>query len=247
MSATVAPLQTDIFTAVCTVLNGFGLTSATAGAPVQVIRGQVNRVPSPAGQDYVVIWPINRSRIAMNIDTFTDTIVTGSITTNILTVTSVVNGPALPGAILYGAAVSVGCYIISQITGLSGGVGTYAVAPTANVTSQPMYCGTDAHLQETEVTIQADVHGPASADNAARISTLWRDDTGYEALQAANIAIAPLYTSEPKQIPFDNGEQQVEERWMVDLCMQANIVVTTTQQFAATLKSTSTPVYTLGP
>jgi hypothetical protein len=39
-------------------------------------------------------------------------------------------------------------------------------------------------------------------------------------------------------MPFDNGEQQVEERWVVDLCMQADVTITTTMQFADQLDIT---------
>jgi hypothetical protein len=151
----------------------------------------------------------------------------------------------LPGATLYGPGVTTACQILSQSSGPSGGPGVYATTPTADVSAQTMYCGTGAYLQETEVTIQADVHGPGSADNAARIATLWRDEFGFEALQGQNIAISPLYTTEPRQMPFDNGEQQVEERWIVELCMQANVTVTTTQQFADQFQVTTTPVETL--
>ena len=54
--------------------------------------------------------------------------------------------------------------------------------------------------------------------------------------------LAPLYTSTPRQMPFDNGEQQVEERWVIDLCMQANVTITTTMQFAPALTAITTAV-----
>jgi hypothetical protein len=58
-------------------------------------------------------------------------------------------------------------------------------------------------------------------------------------------ALTPLYTSEPRQLVFDNGEQQMEERWVIDLCMQADVAITTTMQFADQLAVTVTPVSTL--
>jgi hypothetical protein len=104
-----------------------------------------------------------------------------------------------------------------------------------------------AGLVQTELTIQADVHGPASADNATRIQTLWRDQYGVGAFQATGFDLAPLYTSDPRQLPFDNGEQQVEERWSIDLCLQANPIVTTPMQFADALEVTIYPVDILQP
>jgi hypothetical protein len=49
--------------------------------------------------------------------------------------------------------------------------------------------------------------------------------------------VAPLYADEGHQMPFLNGEQQVEERWVVDCAMHCNPVVGVPQQFftAATI------------
>ncbi len=102
-------------------------------------------------------------------------------------------------------------------------------------------------LQETEITIQCDVHGPASGDNAQRISTLWRDQFAVSAFENLGLAISPLYTSDPRQMPFTNGEQQWENRWVIDLCMQADIAVTTPMQFADQLHAAVTPVESLEP
>lgn len=237
MSATISLTQTQIFTAVVSVLGMMGLQPAQGSAPVPIIRGQINRVPEPTGQDFVVLWPIARDRLALNIDTLTDSIIAGSIASNVLTVTGVENGSVLIGSTIYGAGVSSNCQVLSQLTGTPNGTGTYATSPTANVSAETLYCGTVAAMQETEITLQADIHGPASADNAARISTLFRDQFGVSAFRAQGYDIAPLYTTEPRQMPFDNAEQAVEERWVVDLCMQANVVITTTQQFADQLEA----------
>jgi hypothetical protein len=248
MSATVSLTQTQIFTAVVQTILTFGLQAAQPGAAVPIIRGQVNRVPEPDGQDFVVLWPTIRDPLTRdNIHAYEDTRVTASITANVMTVTAISNGPVLPGAALWSTtgAITAGCQIIRQVSGSAGGLGAYAVTPTVNFVSGPLYCGTVAALAETEVTIQADVHGPAGADNAARISTLWRDQFAFDAFYAQGVAVTPLYTSGPRQIPFDNGEQQVEERWVIDLCMQANIAVTVSQQFSDELSVTASPVESL--
>ncbi len=51
-------------------------------------------------------------------------------------------------------------------------------------------------------------------------------------------ATQPLYTSEPAQRPFHNAQDQIEYRWGVDAVIQVNPVVSTLQQFAATLAAT---------
>ena len=242
MSASVSLTQTQIFTALVTVLGQFALISSIPNIPVPIIRGQVNRTPEPAQPDYVVLWPISRNRIAVNIDSWVDAQIVGSITSNVLAVSAVLQGVAAAGQSIYGAGVTPGCQITRQLTGPAGGVGTYSVTPTAPVSSETLYVGTLTSMQETEVTIQADVHGPNSADNSIRISTLFRDQFAVSAFAVTGIALSPLYTSNPRQMPFDNGEQQVEERWIIDLCMQANIGITVTQQFADALNVTITSV-----
>jgi len=246
MSATVSLTQTQIFTALVAALGMFGLTSA-AGGNVPIIRGQVNRVPEPTAADFVVLWPVLRDRLAMNIDEWSDTQITGSISGTALTVTAATPGILYVGQTLYGSNVPAGLQIAAQTAGTPGGIGTYTVNAAATVTSTTLFCGTLAATQETEVTIQADVHGPAAADNAARIATLFRDQFGVDAFAAQGIALAPLYTSDPRQMPFDNGEQQVEERWVIDLCMQANVTITTTGQFADQLAATAEAVEAVYP
>jgi hypothetical protein len=41
-----------------------------------------------------------------------------------------------------------------------------------------------------------------------------------------------LYAGDPRQVPFINGEAQWEERWTLDVALQANQTVQVSQQFA---------------
>lgn len=59
--------------------------------------------------------------------------VTGSIAANVLTVTAVSAGTIVPGAILTGTGVAAGTRVTSQLSGTTGGVGTYAVVSTAGL------------------------------------------------------------------------------------------------------------------
>lgn len=93
-------------------------------------------------------------------------------------------------------------------------------------------------LQPTKFTIQLDVHGTNSADNIQIITTLWRSDYSVDlfASYTFGLDVCPLYHSDPHQMPFINGEQQYENRWVVDLYMQVNATTTVTQQFADQLE-----------
>lgn len=101
--------------------------------------------------------------------------------------------------------------------------------------------------QRTQVTIQLDIHGPASADNAEKISTLFRSEYATKAFAATGAAVQPLYADTPRQAPFINAEDQYEYRWTVDVVLQANPVVGTAQDFAAVVEVTPIEVDTTYP
>lgn len=148
-------------------LRSFLLRILPAG--VEVFRGQDNRVPEPIGPDYVVMWPVSRTRMATNVDTWTRD---------------------QPATVM------------------------------------------DA-MKPTHLGVQLDIHGPDGADNAGIVNTLFRDDyaLGY---MDPDLCV-PLYTTDGRQVPFINGEQQYEDRWVMEAMLQINPVVSTTQPFADTL------------
>lgn len=80
--------------------------------------------------------------------------------------------------------------------------------------------------------IQLDVHGPNSGDNATIIATLFRDEYAVIQFNAQNPNITPLYCDDPKQMPFINGENQYEDRWIITAVVQYNPVTQTPQDFA---------------
>ncbi len=92
-------------------------------------------------------------------------------------------------------------------------------------------------MQPTKITVQCDVHGPCSADNAQIISTMFRDAyaTDFFTSVFGSVDLQPLYSDDPRQTPFMNAEQQYEERWIVQMVMQANPVVVIPQQSALTV------------
>jgi hypothetical protein len=206
----------------------------TMSTGVEVIKGQINRTPEPASPDFVVMTPILRDRLATNVDSYADAVFTGSISGTTLTVTAVPEGALAVGRTVFGPNVTAGTTIIALGTG-RGGTGTYVVAPSQTAAAETMAAGTQEILSPVKVTVQLDVHGPNSEDNAQAISTLFRDAQAAYFFSASGVDVAPLYADALRQIPFLNGEQQVETRWIVEAVMQANPVLTVPQQFAAAL------------
>lgn len=88
--------------------------------------------------------------------------------------------------------------------------------------------GTQNSQQSIQWTVQLDCHGVTSADRAAILTTLLRDQAGCDGMGAL---VQPLYCDDAKQLPFINGEVQVEERWSIDAVFQYNPVVITAMQF----------------
>lgn len=85
----------------------------------------------------------------------------------------------------------------------------------------------------TRYNVQIDCYGPTSGDRASQIVMMWRDQYGWEALQPN---CAPLYCTDPVQVPLVNGEENYEQRWTLTALLQFNPVVTVPQQSATTLK-----------
>ncbi len=229
----IAPALTE--TAVLTALRSFLISILPSG--VEVVRAQVNRVPPPKAPDYVVMNPIGRRRLSTNVDTYTDVSFTGLIAGQVMTVTAVQFGTIAVGQTVFGVGVAAGTTVAAIVSG-TGGIGTYQVSPAQTVGSGKLASGFETFLQPTEITIQLDVHGDNSADNAQTITTLFRDQYAVAAFAALNTGGAPIHADDPKQIPFWTGEQQVDDRWVIDARLQANITLQTPQDFADQLQPT---------
>ena len=200
----------------------------------EVVLGQNNRVAEPEGDNFVVMTPILRNRLSTNVDALVETNFTASIAGTTLTVSAISVGSLVVGSLIYGSGVAANTTITALGTG-TGGIGTYTVNNSQTVASRAMFCGSQNSDQSTEVTIQHDVHGPVSADNSQIISTLMWDQYAFDQFKASGFVIEPLYCSDPRQIPFINGEQQYEDRWIIDAVLQANTVVGTPLQYATQL------------
>ena len=232
---TLVPVPTQ--SGVLIALRAFLLAVLPVG--IEVIQGQGNDVSEPEAPDFVMMTPITRSRLGTNTDTYADCAFTGSIAGTTLTVSIMQIGTIAVGHTVLGAGVTPGTLVTAQGTG-TGGTGTYTVSQSQTVSSEILATGIQNLTQQTRIMVQVDVHGPNGADNAQTISTLFRDDyatlwfyrNGYTAQ-----GITPLYVEDPKQAPFINAEQQYEDRWIVEVSIQANQVVTVPQDFADALNA----------
>jgi hypothetical protein len=200
-------------------------------ASCAVVKGQQNRLPEPIEQDFVIMNPVLRERLSTNVDGYADALFTGSIDGDTLDITEVHFGSIALRSMLFGVGMAPGTAVLALGTG-SGGIGTYSVSPEQTVGPILIAAGGKTMLQPTQVTMQIDVHGPASADNAQIITTAFRDEYAVDRFAESGFDVQPLYAGDPRQVPFLNGEQQVEFRWTIDTVMQANSVLTVPQQFA---------------
>ena len=205
---------------------------------VEVILGQINRVPEPQGSEFVVMTPWNDIRLATTLDGEADVRFVGSIAGAVLTVASVNFGVITAGALLFGVGVLPGTVVGAQLTGAAGSVGTYTVAPSQTLASGTVLsCGAMTLMQELQMDIRLDFHsgGNNGADMARTFTTVFRDPAGTGFFDALGTGISPLYADEARQTPCIDAEQQVDWTWTVDAMLQANIVVSVPQQYADSL------------
>jgi hypothetical protein len=213
------------------VLTGVrAMLLAVLPSGIEVIRAQSNRVPEPLGPDFVVMTPLRRTRLSTNIDNDADIQIAGGIAFSEMTVSAVANGTLSPGQELTGPGVVIGSIIIEQLSGTPGLDGIYTIAPSQNVATGTIYAGLHGMMQPTNFTYQLDIHGPSSAENAQIISTIGRDWWACQFL--APYGIQPLYADDPRQLAFVNAENQYEDRFIVEMCLQGNPTVSVLQQYA---------------
>ena len=235
-----SPNQFNVLTALRSFLLAVLPTTGPDGKPVSVIAAQQNRIAEPAGTSYVIMTPIRFERIETNIDSADDSKFTGSISGATMTVTAFdpnLNGPISVGSVIFGAGVANPTTVTALGSG-TGGTGTYTVSPSQTVGSETLSAGQSRIQQNQKWFIQLDFHGdPAndiSGDMSTTVSTLLRDAYGVSLFsgQSPDLGIRPLYGDDPRQTPFLNEEQQIENRWVLEAVLQANAVVTVPQQYA---------------
>lgn len=248
MAIAASPTQNAVMKALGLVLQGV----LPSGIPI--ILGQANRVPEPKAENFVVMTPTRRPRIATNLDDYSDNEFTGSISGTTLTVTYVAGGGGIGefqigvtpigfegdtniftvGCAIFGDDVASGTVVTEFLTG-EGGVGTYTVSVEQDVDSETMHVGGQTITQQTQIEVQLDFHGSGGADNAQVVSTLFRDQYGVSLFEDAGDVVVPLYADDPRQMPFINAQQQYEDRWIVEAVLQANPTISIAQQFAGSL------------
>lgn len=232
----VAPLLNLTEVQALSALRSFLLTSVATGT--EIFRGQVNRVPEPRNADFVVMTPLRMERLETNETTYRDYDVVGSIEGDILTVTEIGHGALEAGVTLRGTSglIAVDTTVVSQLSGTVGGTGTYRVSISQSVGSGVIYAGLRDDLVAIQATVQLDIHGPQSTNNAVMIETLFRSEVGYDSFVAQGYAVVPLYCANSRQMPFINAEQAYEDRWVVEAVLQISPITSTPQEFADALE-----------
>lgn len=221
--------EKDIFSALRFFL------SSILPSGIDVFKAEINRVSEPETDDFVVMSRTLNERISTNINSYEDDYFIGSINGTVLTIESVGNGTISLNDFVVGNGVLSGTIITGFLTG-AGGIGTYSINNPQIVNSIIVQTGINNILEPTKITIQLDIHGPDSANNAQKITTLLLSEYAYNKFKEYGFDIVPLYAGEPKQMPFMNAEQQYEIRWIVEVILQANNIIGISQQYAYQLE-----------
>ena len=195
--------------------------------------GQDNYVPELPDDDFIVATSLNVMRMGTNSHKDRDALFVGSISGDTLTITSVYpdfDKPILIGLKVYGVGVAANTRVIKFLTG-SGGIGNYQINNTQTLTSRDLAISATEITQPTEWSVQLDVHGSNSRDNCLKITATFNDQYGVSLFKDSGFNVSPLYATEPHQVPFQNAEQQIENRWVFDLHMQYNPTITAPAQY----------------
>jgi hypothetical protein len=100
---------------------------------------------------------------------------TGSIALTVLTVASGLTGLIFPGMLIAGTTVSANTYVVVQLTGSSGGVGTYTVSVSQTVTSRALTGAMATKLTVTDAGIYTLLFSTQfiNTDTAAHDIDIW--------------------------------------------------------------------------
>ena len=88
--------------------------------------------------------------------------------------------------------------------------------------------GKKRSTQPIKYPFQIDCYGCNAADNAAKITTLWRDDYSCQALGGL---CQPLTHTQPKLMPWISSERNYTQRFEFELTLQYNPTTTTAMEF----------------
>jgi hypothetical protein len=226
-------------------LGNFLTAVLPAGTPV--FKAQTNRVPEPAQSNFCSFVPILRERLETNVDSY-DSVQD----VQVLTLTALTLTPTVGDTVVNGDATASG--VVAAVSGLTVTVNhlTKAYFAVGDVVSDTTHAGVvgtvlsgayggATSMQPIRMTIQLDVHGPLAGDNAHVISTLLRDAYGVDQFATSGFDVTPLYTTDPHQMPFENAEAQIEQRYTLDAVLQCNPIVTIPQQYGNALAITINP------
>ncbi|MFS8371315.1 phage neck terminator protein [Acetobacter indonesiensis] len=102
-------------------------------------------------------------------------------------------------------------------------------------------------VEQTRIAIQISAFGKGSGNLIQSVLMLWRDMNAVDYFKSSGFPIAPLHTSDIRQLGFINAEKNYEDCWSVDLILQANITTQVPQQYANKLTIDTLEVDTTYP
>lgn len=101
---------------------------------------------------------------------------------------------------------------------------------------------TMSYTEVRRADLQVDLYGDGAGDRANILETVFRSGHAWEAIQAMDTRLAPLYSSDAIQAPMINAENQWQERYTLTLSLQADITVTLPQDYFDTVEFTNAQV-----
>lgn len=244
VTGSIAPAS-SVFTG---AITGFVLNITTVPSATILLGSALSGTGVAAGTTIVAQLPTAAGAVATYQVSVSQTVASAALTVawGVLSITAFAQnqGPLTAGMLLTDGAsnlIAGGTVILQQLTGSTGGVGTYAVSISQTLVSETLYAGLRLDLEHTEMTVQIEIHGPNSGDNTKIIEALFFSEAAVDQFDGASSAVMPLFCEDARQIPFVNDQQQIEWRYSMDAHLQINPSISTWQQFADQVKITINP------
>lgn len=112
-------------------------------------------------------------------------------------------------------------------------------------TNQDSTPGKEVMSHTSQWRVQLDCYGEGAGDMANIISTVFRSEWACESFSDTGYMVRPVYSTDPRQTYYIDGESQYGERWTIDVTMLFEDGIGVDMYFFDSASVTLTPTDTI--
>lgn len=204
----------------------------------KIFESHGNIAAMPVEDKFILVTPLfNQKVLLQNISDFFDTVFTGSIASNVLTVESIEYGTLETGQSIYYLDQTNAFTLVEQLT-----TNTWSVTTTDDVDSIRMAAGKATYYQPVFQNMQLDIYGFDAIETATKIAVTICD-LGYAYFKTNFDGVIPLKIERNTSSPFSTSEKTWLKRWILEIRLQYDLTtIDLTQQFFDTINKQVTEI-----